>query len=298
MFLLVVDDMSRFMWLVLLATKDEAAAAIVRLQTRAEAEVGHKLGTLRTDRGGEFTVKDFGEYCAGQGIQRHLTAPYTPQQNGVVERRNQTVLGMARCMLKSKGVPGRFWGEAVTMAVFVLNRARTRTLADKTPYEAWYGHKLAVHFLRTFGCVAHIKVAGGHLRKFDDLSTPMVLIGYEPGTKAYRLYNPVTDRVHVSRDVVFEEGRAWNLGEKAVGSSSDDDDDLFIVEYQYTYFPGATPATPNTEHVSRTASRTPTTTSSRPGAAQNVTGSAPATLAGSSNACTPVQLCNTLNSNS
>jgi transposase InsO family protein len=164
MFLLVVDDMSRFMWLVLLATKDEAAAAIVRLQSRAEAEVGRKLGTLRTDRGGEFTAKDFGEYCPGQGIQRHLTAPYTPKQNGVVERRNQTVLGMARCMLKSKGVPGRFWGEAVTMAVFVLNRAPTRALADKTPYEAWYGHKPAVHFLRTFGCVAHVKVAGGHLR--------------------------------------------------------------------------------------------------------------------------------------
>jgi transposase InsO family protein len=164
MFLLVVDEMSRFMWLVLLSTKDEDAAAIVRLQTRAEAEVGRKLDTLRTDHGGEFTAKDFGEYCAGQGIQRHLTAPYTPQQNGVVEKWNQTVLGMARCMLKSKGVPGRFWGETVTMTVFVLNRAPTRALADKTPYEAWYGHKPAVHFLRTFGCVAHVKVAGGHLR--------------------------------------------------------------------------------------------------------------------------------------
>jgi transposase InsO family protein len=108
LFLLVVDDMSTYMWLVLLATKDEAAAAIVRLQARAEAEVGHKQGTLRTDRGGEFTARAFGEYCAGMGIQRHLTAPYTPQQNGVVERRNQTVLGMARCMLKSMSVLGRF----------------------------------------------------------------------------------------------------------------------------------------------------------------------------------------------
>lgn len=108
MFLLVVDDMSRYMWLVLLSAKHEAAAAIVRLQARTEAEAGCKLGTLRTDRGGEFTVRAFGEYCADQGIQRHFTALYTPQQNGVVERRNQTVLGMARCMLKSMGVPGRF----------------------------------------------------------------------------------------------------------------------------------------------------------------------------------------------
>jgi hypothetical protein len=229
LFLLAVDDMSRYMWLVLLATKDEAAKAIIHLQARAEAEVGHKLGTLRTDHGGELTAQAFMEYCAGKGVQRHLTAPYTPQQNGVVERRNQTVLGMAQCMLKSMGIPGRFWGEAVTTTVFVLNGAPTRALEDKTPYEAWYGHKPAVHFLRTFGCVAHVKVAGGHLRKLDDRSTPMVLIGYEPGTKAYRLYNPVTDRVHVSRDVVFEEGRAWNLGESGTGSSGDSDDNPFVV---------------------------------------------------------------------
>jgi transposase InsO family protein len=101
LFLLAVDDMSRYMWLVLLATKDEAATAIIRLQVRAEAEAGHKLGTLHTDRGGELTVWAFGEYCTRQGIQCHLTAPYTPQHNGVVESQNQTMLGMARCMLKA-----------------------------------------------------------------------------------------------------------------------------------------------------------------------------------------------------
>jgi IS30 family transposase len=74
-FLLVVDDKSRYMWLVLLASKDQAAAAIIKLQARAEAEVGRKMGTLRTDRGGEFTAHTFGDYCSDQGIQRHLTAP-------------------------------------------------------------------------------------------------------------------------------------------------------------------------------------------------------------------------------
>jgi hypothetical protein len=168
-------------------------------------------------------------------------------------------------MLKSMGIPGRFWGEAVTTAVFVLNRAPTRALEDKTPYEAWYAHKPAVHFLHTFGCVAHVKVAGGHLRKLDDRSTPMVLIGYEPGTKAYRLYNPVTDRVHVARDVVFEEGRAWNLGESGTGSSGDSDDDPFVVEYEYVYTRGAASTTPEREAAPRATSRTSTTTSSGPG---------------------------------
>jgi transposase InsO family protein len=235
MFLLAVDDMSRYMWVVLLATKDGASTALIHLQARAEAEAGRKLGTLRTDRGGEFTAHTFGEYCAGEGIQRQLTAPYTPQQNGVVERRNQTVLGMARCMLKTMGVPGRFWGEAVTTAVFVLNRAPTTSLKNQTPHEAWYGTKPAVHFFRIFGCVGHVKNTGGHLRKLDDRSTPMVFIGYEPGSKAYRLYNPVADRVVVSRDVVFEEGRAWNWTEDGVKANNDDDGgDPFIVEYIYT----------------------------------------------------------------
>ena len=131
------------MWLVLLASKDQAAAAIIQLQARLEKEAGCKLGTLRTDRGGEFTAQAFDEHCADAGVQRHLTAPYTPQQNGVVERRNQTVLGMARSMMKGMNVPGWLWGEAVCTAVFILNRSPTRSVDRKTPFEVWYGSKPA-----------------------------------------------------------------------------------------------------------------------------------------------------------
>jgi hypothetical protein len=290
LFLLVIDDMSRYMWLVLLATKDEAATAIIRLQARAKAEVGHKLGMLRTDRGGEFMARAFGEYCAGQGIQRHLTASYTPQQNGMVERRNQTVLGMAQCMLKVMGVPGRFWGEAVTTAVFVLNCALMRSLENQTPYEAWYGTKPAVHFLRTFGCVAHVKRTGGHLRKLDDSSTPMVFIGYEPGTKAYRLYNPVTDRVHVSRDVVFKEGNAWNWNQGGAKTNIDDgsgvSDDPFIIEYVYTPGAGgAAGAPPGAESTPRMASSM--TSSALGGASRGTTPSVPVGSVRSATPSTP-----------
>jgi transposase InsO family protein len=93
------------MWLHLLSSKDEAPAAIKEFQAQVETETGKKLRVLRTDRGGEFTSVEFGLYCAGQGVERHLTAPYSPQQNGVVERRNQTVVGMARSMLKAKRMP-------------------------------------------------------------------------------------------------------------------------------------------------------------------------------------------------
>uniref|UniRef100_A0ACD5TNV1 Uncharacterized protein n=1 Tax=Avena sativa TaxID=4498 RepID=A0ACD5TNV1_AVESA len=180
--LLLIDGRSRYMWVDLLASKDKAARAIVKFQAAAEVECGHKLRVLRTDRGGEFTSATFYEHCAESGVQRHLTAPYTPQQNGIVERRKQTVLGMAHSMLKAKRVPNLFWGEAVLTTMSILNRCFMRSVDGMTPYEAWHGKKPDVRFLRVFGCVGHVKVARPHLQKLDDRSTPMVFIGYE--TKA------------------------------------------------------------------------------------------------------------------
>lgn len=80
----------------------------------------------------------------------------------MVEWRNQTVLGMARSMMKGMNTPGWLWGEAGSTPIFVLNRSPTWSVEGKTPYEVWYGSKPTVHFFRTFGCVAHVKVTGGH----------------------------------------------------------------------------------------------------------------------------------------
>jgi transposase InsO family protein len=132
-FLLLVDDYSRYMWVVLLPTKDGAATAIKNVQAAAERKSGKKLRALHTDRRGKFLVNHCKEYLAELGVQRQLTAPYSPSQNGVVERRNQTVVGAARCMLKAKGLPGTFWGEAVATAVYVLNRSTSKGAGGRTP---------------------------------------------------------------------------------------------------------------------------------------------------------------------
>ncbi len=223
-FLLLVDDYSRYMWVALLATKDAAPEAIKNIQAIAERKSGRKLRALRTDRGGEFTSGDFTSYCVELGVRRELTAPYTPQQNGVVERRNQTVVGTARSMLKAKGLPGMFWGEAVNTAVYLLNRTMTKGTGGKTPYELWNGIAPGVHHLRTFGCVAHVKTSAPHLKKLDDRSRPMIFVGYETGSKAYRLYDPVAKRLQISRDVVFDEDAQWDWGDKQAG-------DDFAIEY-------------------------------------------------------------------
>jgi transposase InsO family protein len=135
--MLIVDDKSRYMWVDLLATKDEALHSLQKFQSAAETERSVKLKSVRSDRGGEFTSNAFNSYCEDHGIKHFLTAPYTPQQNGVLERRNQTVVGMARSLLKTMGMPSKFWGEVVSTAVYLLNRSPTKSVKGMTPFEAW-----------------------------------------------------------------------------------------------------------------------------------------------------------------
>jgi hypothetical protein len=190
---------------VVLGSKGEVADAIRRAQAAAEVECGRKLRVLRTDNGGEFTAAEFTSYCTDEGVQRHYSTSYTPQQNGVVERRNQTVVGMARALLKQRRMPAVFWGEAVVTAIYILNRSPTKALNGRTSYEAWHGHKPAVSHLRVFGCLAFGKELG-HISKLDERSTPGLFIGYAEGSKTYRILDLKTQRVHTTRDVVFDEG--------------------------------------------------------------------------------------------
>jgi len=120
---------------------------------------------------------------------------------------------MAHCLMKTKSVPGNFWGEAVKTAIYLMNRAPTKSLDGKTPYEAWLGRKPVVKHLRKFGCVAYVKKLGPGLTKLSDRSVPGVFLGYEPGTKGYRVYDPINDNLMIARDILFDEKRAWNWGE-------------------------------------------------------------------------------------
>jgi transposase InsO family protein len=178
-FLLLVDDKSRHMWLVLLAAKSDTLAALKKFLVKVEVETGRRLRVLRTDNGGEFSSVEFEMYCTEHGIERQYTAPYTPQQNGVDERWNQSVVTMARSLLKSRNVPVKFWGEAVATAVCPQNWAPTKVVHDMMPYEAWHGRRPNVQHLLTFGCVVYIKTTKLHMKKLDDRGTPTVFISYE-----------------------------------------------------------------------------------------------------------------------
>ena len=117
-FFLIVDDYSRCMWVALLKEKSEALEKFKKFKTMAEAEKGVKIKCIRSDRGGEFTSDEFRKLCDENGIKKQLTTPYTPQQNGVVERRNRTIMGFVRSMLKEKELPLDY-GERQLVCVFM-----------------------------------------------------------------------------------------------------------------------------------------------------------------------------------
>ena len=123
-------------------------------------------------------------------------------------------------MLKEKSLPRELWGEAVNTAVYLLNRSSTLSLQGGTSYEAWTGRKPSIAHLRVFGSIVHVKCTKTPQKKLEDCSTPMIFIGYEVGTKAYRCFDPVNATVHTSRDVLFEEDGKWDWTNHSEGIST------------------------------------------------------------------------------
>lgn len=120
-------------------------------KARIELESGKSIKCLRSDNGGEYTSKEFTEYCNQEGIKRQFTTAYTPQQNGVAERMNKTLLDRTRAMLGAAGLEKSFWAEAVNTAYYVLNQAPSTAIDLKTPMEMWTGKPADYSNLHTFG---------------------------------------------------------------------------------------------------------------------------------------------------
>ena len=127
----------------------------------------------------------------------------------MAERKNKTVMSMVRAMLKAKDLPRELWGEVVSTVVYILNCSLTKGLQGQTPHEKWTGRKPLVDHLRTFGCIVQVKDTRRHQSKLEDRSKPMIFIGYDLGSKAYKCLDPVNLKVVISRDVIFEEAERW-----------------------------------------------------------------------------------------
>eukprot|EP00253_Pinus_taeda_P032692 PITA_32692 len=174
--------------------KSELFEKFRNFKALVENQSGLRIEVLRTDRGGEYISKEFLRFCRENRIHKQFTARYTPQQNGVAERKNRTIMDMARSMLKAKHLPNDYWAEAVNCAAYILNRCPTKDVMNRVSEEAWSGIKQGVTHMRVFGCVAYAHISDQLRRKLDSKGEKCLFIGYSEESKAYRLYIPSTKK--------------------------------------------------------------------------------------------------------
>ncbi|GJS31120.1 retrotransposon protein, putative, ty1-copia subclass [Tanacetum coccineum] len=184
-------------------------------------ETGRTVKKLRTDNGLEFCNREFEQLCIESGIARHLTVAGTPQQNGVAERMNRTLMDKVRCLLIQSGLPKTFWAEATCTAAYLINRSPSTAIEKKTPMEMWSGHPSDYGMLRIFGCVAYPHNKQG---KLEPRAIKCVLLGYPEGVKGNRLYtlDGESPKIVTSRNMVFNESVMYKdtLKDSSAGDKS------------------------------------------------------------------------------
>jgi transposase InsO family protein len=150
-FLIFIDDCTKYTWVYFMRKKSDVFEYFKEFKNMVEKQTGKYIKILRSDQGGEYTSGAFIKYCKSHGIVQQYMVPHTPQQNGVAERKNRTLVECAWSMLKGKNLTNGFWVEAISTVVYLKNRSPTKSLDHKTPFEALYGYKPTVSHLRIFG---------------------------------------------------------------------------------------------------------------------------------------------------
>uniref|UniRef100_A0A2N9IP74 Integrase catalytic domain-containing protein n=1 Tax=Fagus sylvatica TaxID=28930 RepID=A0A2N9IP74_FAGSY len=186
--------------------KSEALEKFITYRLEVEKWTDNKLKSINSDRGGEYFSNDFERYCIENGIVHFCTPPYTPEANGIAERRNRTLLDMVRSMMARANLPTSFWGEAILTAMHILNRIPTKAL-EKTPHELFVGKTASISHIRVWGCVAHVLIPDSNRDKLLSKTKRCVMVGYPQRSRGYRLYDPESRVILESRNVKFLEDR-------------------------------------------------------------------------------------------
>ena len=210
-FMTLIDDATRFCYVYLLQSKDEALDYFKIYKAEVENQLEKKIKRLRSDRGGEYFSNVFDEFCKEQGIIHERTPPYSPQSNGVAERKNRTLTDLVNSMLDTAGLSKAWWGEALLTSCHVLNRVPNKN-KKKTPYEEWTGRKPSLSYLRTWGCWAKVNVPIPKKRKLGPKTVDCIFLGYAPQSVGYRFLvvksevpDMHVDTIMESRDATFFE---------------------------------------------------------------------------------------------
>ncbi|GJX42525.1 putative ribonuclease H-like domain-containing protein [Tanacetum coccineum] len=202
--LVIVDDYSRYTWTHFLRSKDETPGVLIDFLTLVQRGLHAQVTTVRTDKGTEFLNKTLHAYFAKEGIRHETSTARTPEQNGVVERRNRTLVEAARTMLSAAKVPLFFWAEAIATACFTQNRSLVIPRHEKTPYHIINARKPSVKFFHIFGSLCYIVRDGENLDKMKEKGDACIFVGYSTQSKAYRVFNKrtrmIVETIHVNFD--------------------------------------------------------------------------------------------------
>ena len=205
-FITFTDDYSRCCKVYFLKEKSEALEKFKEFKASVETESGQNIKALRADRGGEYLSEGFSCYLKKYGIRAELTAAHSPQQNGVSERMNQTLVEAARSILTHAGLSYAYWAEAVASAAYLRNRMVTTALkSDETLYQRWYGKKPNLQHIRVFGCMVYSHVPEGKRKKLDNRAQKLGFIGYTDTARNYKVWDEETRRSYIRHDVIFNE---------------------------------------------------------------------------------------------
>lgn len=203
-FLILEDDFSRMAFIYFLKNKDETFEIFKEFKLMVENQTNLKIKKFRSDNGGEFCSRNFDNFLKKCGIIHQKTNAYTPEQNGSSERLNRSVVEKAKCLLFDAGLETKFWAEACNTAVYLKNRSFATGL-NKTPFEVWTGSRPNVSCLRIFGSSVMVHIPKAKRQKWDKKSEKMIFVGYSDNIKGYRVYNPRTNCISTSRDVIIME---------------------------------------------------------------------------------------------
>ncbi|CAB4035006.1 Retrovirus-related Pol poly from transposon TNT 1-94 [Paramuricea clavata] len=221
-FVTFTDDYSRCCAVYFMKQKLEVLEKFKEFEAAATNEAGRSIGILRTDNGGEYLSTEFQDYLKAKGIKHELTVPYSPQQNGVAERMNRTLVESARSMIAQARLPKMYWAEAISTAVYVRNRMPTTAIkGNTTPYERWYERKPNVSHFRVFGCMAFAHVPDSKRQKLDKKAERLRFVGYCRTSKGYRLFDEIKRKMVVRRDVEFNENDFGDKDEMMTTKSQD-----------------------------------------------------------------------------
>ncbi|BBN68727.1 hypothetical protein Prudu_550S000600, partial [Prunus dulcis] len=224
-FVTFIDDCTRMTWISLLKTKGEVCTTFQQFYKMVDTQFHAKIKILRSDNGGEFVNHDLCQFLEAHGIEHQRTCPYTPQQNGVAERKNRHLLEVVRASLFDAQMPRSFWGEAVCSAAYLINRVPSSVLNFQTPLQA-LRQFCALHSTpnlepRVFGCVTFVHLYTHQRNKLEPRALKCVFIGYAQHQKGYRCYHPPTQKLYITMDVVFREEEMYFSGGVQAQASPD-----------------------------------------------------------------------------